>query len=53
MGNEKAEQFLDKLKDMTEFLIPNYILEGKNRACYFDRLYGRKTSFRNVGERVV
>ena len=31
MGNEKAEQFLDKLKDMTEFLIPNYILEGKNQ----------------------
>ena len=30
-GNEKAEQFLDKLKDMTEFLIPNYILEGKNQ----------------------
>ena len=53
MGNEKAEQFLDKLKDMTEFLIPNYILEGKNQLVYFDRLYGRKTSFRNVGERVV
>ena len=31
MGNEKAEQFLDKLKDMTEFLIPNYILEGKHQ----------------------
>ncbi|MDO5416684.1 MAG: RNase adapter RapZ [Lachnospiraceae bacterium] len=41
-GNEKevqdyvkqggtAEQFLDKLTDMLEFLIPNYILEGKNQ----------------------
>lgn len=31
MENEKAGQFLDKLKDMVEFLIPNYILEGKNQ----------------------
>ena len=34
MGNEKAEQFLDKLKDMTEFLIPNYILEGKTSLLF-------------------
>lgn len=26
-----AHQFLEKLTDMIEFLIPNYILEGKNR----------------------
>lgn len=26
-----ADQFLDKLFDMLEFLIPNYILEGKNQ----------------------
>ena len=31
MGNEKSRVFLDKLKDMVEFLIPNYILEGKNQ----------------------
>lgn len=31
MENEKTGIFLDKLKDMTEFLIPNYILEGKNQ----------------------
>lgn len=31
MENEKAGIFLDKLKDMVEFLIPNYILEGKNQ----------------------
>ena len=29
--NDKGRIFLDKLKDMMEFLIPNYILEGKNQ----------------------
>ena len=31
MSFEEAGIFLDKLKDMMEFLIPNYIKEGKNR----------------------
>lgn len=31
MNNGKAELFLDKLKDMIEFLIPNYIAEGKHQ----------------------
>lgn len=31
MENEKAQTFLLKLVDMVEFLIPNYILEGKNQ----------------------
>lgn len=31
MGSEKAVVFLEKLKDMVHFLIPNYILEGKNQ----------------------
>ena len=31
MENEKAQVFLDKLTDMADFLIPNYILEGKNQ----------------------
>lgn len=31
MENEKAQMFLDKLTDMVDFLIPNYILEGKNQ----------------------
>ena len=31
MENEKARLFLNKLKDMVEFLIPNYIPEGKNQ----------------------
>lgn len=31
MDNDKAREFLDKLTDMMDFLIPNYILEGKNQ----------------------
>ena len=31
MENDKGRIFLEKLKDLMEFLIPNYILEGKNQ----------------------
>lgn len=31
MQNEKSQMFLNKLQDMVEFLIPNYIIEGKNQ----------------------
>lgn len=31
MGFEESHIFLDKLEDMIEFLIPNYIKEGKNQ----------------------
>lgn len=31
MDNEKAEDFLEHLTGMVEFLLPNYILEGKNQ----------------------
>lgn len=31
MGFEVSHRFLDKLIDMIQFLIPNYILEGKNQ----------------------
>lgn len=31
MQNEKAKVFLEKLTDMIEFLIPNYIAEGKTQ----------------------
>ena len=31
MNNDKAEEFLEKLVDMVEFLIPNYIVEGKTQ----------------------
>ena len=31
MSSEKAVCFLDKMKDMLDFLIPNYIVEGKTQ----------------------
>ena len=31
MQYKEAHDFLDKLEDMVEFLIPNYISEGKNQ----------------------
>lgn len=31
MSNGKADEFLEKLTDMVEFLIPNYIAEGKTQ----------------------
>jgi len=31
MGYEMAHVFLDKLEDMIHFLVPNYVLEGKNQ----------------------
>ena len=31
MGFEVSHRFLDKLIDMIQFLIPNYVLEGKNQ----------------------
>ena len=31
MGFKETEEFLTKLTDMIDFLIPNYIMEGKNR----------------------
>ena len=31
MKTEAANQFLQKLEDMIEFLLPNYVAEGKNQ----------------------
>ncbi len=31
MQCDEAQEFMDKLEDMVKFLIPNYILEGKNQ----------------------
>ena len=31
MGFDVAKEFLNKLTDMTRFLIPNYVSEGKNQ----------------------
>lgn len=31
MDNKKAEIFLEKMTDLVEFLIPNYVQEGKTQ----------------------
>ena len=31
MGFETAQVFVEKLEDMIRFLVPNYVLEGKNQ----------------------
>ena len=31
MNNAKAEEFMEKMTGLVDFLLPNYILEGKNR----------------------
>lgn len=31
LNNERAQVFVEKLKEMMDFLLPNYILEGKNQ----------------------
>ena len=31
MNNEKAIEFLDKMTELVEFLIPNYVQEGKTQ----------------------
>ena len=31
MDNDRSREFIEKLRDLMDFLIPNYILEGKNQ----------------------
>lgn len=66
MGFDLAHQFLDKLTDMVEFLIPNYVLEGKNQlvigigctggkhrsVTLADRLYERMKSRSEYGLKI-
>lgn len=66
MGFDLAHQFLDKLTDMVEFLIPNYVLEGKNQLVIgigctggkhrsitlADRLYERMKSRSEYGLKI-
>ncbi len=49
MGFEVAVQFLDKLDDMIRFLIPNYIVEGKNQLVIAVGCTGGETSICNAG----
>ena len=42
MASKEANIFLDKLQDMLTFLIPNYIIEGKNQLVVAIRCTGGK-----------
>ena len=42
MGFEVSHRFLDKLIDMIQFLIPNYVLEGKNQLVISSGCTGGK-----------
>lgn len=52
MNSETARIFLDKLTDMVQFLIPNYVAEGKP-ACHCDRVYRRQTQVCHACQRIV
>lgn len=53
MENEKAGQFLDKLKRHGRISYSELYFGRKKSACYIHWLYGRKTSFCNIGKRAV
>ena len=50
MGYDMAHVFLDKLEDMLLFLVPNYVLEGKESAGSSHRLYRRQAPFCDTGK---
>ncbi len=45
---KEAHEVLDKLEDMINFLIPNYIAEGKKPACHINWMHRRKTPLGNA-----
>ena len=53
MENEKSWEFLEKLTDMIEFLIPNYVAEGKTQLVIANRLYRWKAQVSNSGECII
>lgn len=57
LGFEEAEKFLDKIEDFLKFLIPNYIIEGKNQLVVAVGCTGGKhrsvTLANKIGERIV
>ena len=53
MNNERAELFVKKLEDLVQFLLPNYIWEGKNQLVISNRMYRRKTSFGDACEQAL
>ena len=50
MQGNTAELFLCKLKDMIDFLLPNYINEGKNQLVIAIGCTGGKTPFCHCGK---
>ena len=53
MNNDKAREFLAKLTDMIEFLIPNYVQEGKHRSVTLaNELYEALQKNDNYGIRI-
>ena len=53
MNNGNASEFMEKLVDMVEFLIPNYIREGKTRLVIGIGCTGGKHRSVTLGKRVV
>ncbi len=52
LGNPKAEEFFLKLEDMIEFLIPNYIQEGKNQLVIAIGCTGGKHRSVTIGNKL-
>ena len=48
MNNDISKEFLKKLVDMVEFLIPNYVAEGKNQLVIAIGCTGGKTPLRDT-----
>ena len=53
MNNERAELFVKKLEDLVQFLLPNYIWEGKNQLVIAIGCTGGKTSFGDACEQAL
>ena len=50
MNNDISKEFLKKLVDMVEFLIPNYVAEGKNQLVIAIGCTGGKHRSSYTGE---
>ena len=53
MDCDIARAFADKLEDMINFLIPNYVKRGKDKSGDRNWMYRRQASFRHAGKRTL
>ena len=53
MDCDIARTFADKLEDMVNFLIPNYVKEGKTKSGDRNWMHRRQASFRHAGKRTL